>query len=179
MVQIATSSAVGHRLPDATLARTRLSIGQLTPASRLPYRTLGEARKCILRERIDGGHVQASAVLDDVFLKMRPNGSCRPIGVLRHGASASAVSKLERPFESPARQTIPSAFADIGVSVACEAADWRLVWRSVVRYIRWYNEARVDISFGSLNPLEYRESLGLTVPPSSGLLPHPRWVRIR
>ena len=30
-------------------------------------------------------------------------------------------------------------------------------------YIRWYNEKRIKISLGSLSPIEYRESLGLTV----------------
>lgn len=29
-------------------------------------------------------------------------------------------------------------------------------------YIRWYNEKRIKISLGSLSPLEYRSSLGLT-----------------
>ncbi|MDQ0082449.1 transposase InsO family protein [Variovorax boronicumulans] len=29
-------------------------------------------------------------------------------------------------------------------------------------YIRWYNEQRIKISLGSLSPIEYRESLGLT-----------------
>jgi len=29
-------------------------------------------------------------------------------------------------------------------------------------YIHWYNEKRVKISLGSLSPLEYRASLGLT-----------------
>jgi putative transposase len=29
-------------------------------------------------------------------------------------------------------------------------------------YIRWYNEKRIKISLGSLSPLEYRESLGLS-----------------
>jgi transposase InsO family protein len=29
-------------------------------------------------------------------------------------------------------------------------------------YIRWYNEKRIKLSLGSLSPLEYRESLGLT-----------------
>jgi putative transposase len=29
-------------------------------------------------------------------------------------------------------------------------------------YIRWYNEKRIKISLGSLSPVEYRESLGLT-----------------
>ncbi len=29
-------------------------------------------------------------------------------------------------------------------------------------YIRWHNEKRIKISLGSLSPLEYRESLGLT-----------------
>jgi transposase InsO family protein len=29
-------------------------------------------------------------------------------------------------------------------------------------YIRWYNEKRIKISLGSLSPIEYRESLGLT-----------------
>ena len=30
-------------------------------------------------------------------------------------------------------------------------------------YIRWYNEARIKISFGSLSPMEHRNSLGITV----------------
>ena len=29
-------------------------------------------------------------------------------------------------------------------------------------YIRWYNEKRIKISLGSLSPLKYRVSLGLT-----------------
>ena len=29
-------------------------------------------------------------------------------------------------------------------------------------YIRWYNEKRIKISLGSLSPLEYRASLGIT-----------------
>ncbi|MBC7619944.1 MAG: IS3 family transposase, partial [Candidatus Saccharibacteria bacterium] len=29
-------------------------------------------------------------------------------------------------------------------------------------YICWYNEKRIKISLGSLSPLEYRASLGLT-----------------
>jgi putative transposase len=29
-------------------------------------------------------------------------------------------------------------------------------------YIRWYNEKRIKTSLGSLSPIEYRESLGLT-----------------
>ena len=32
--------------------------------------------------------------------------------------------------------------------------------RVVDSYIHWYNEKRIKISLGSLNPLEYRESLG-------------------
>ncbi len=34
--------------------------------------------------------------------------------------------------------------------------------RIVDSYIRWYNEKRIKISLGSLSPLEYRESLGLS-----------------
>ena len=33
---------------------------------------------------------------------------------------------------------------------------------AVDSYIRWYNAKRIKISLGSLSPLEYRESLGLT-----------------
>ena len=29
-------------------------------------------------------------------------------------------------------------------------------------YIRWYNEKRIKISLGSLSPIDYRESFGLT-----------------
>lgn len=34
--------------------------------------------------------------------------------------------------------------------------------QAVDSYIRWYNEKRIKISLGSLSPIEYRESLGLT-----------------
>ena len=34
--------------------------------------------------------------------------------------------------------------------------------QAVNAYIRWYNEKRIKISLGSLSPLEYRDSLGLT-----------------
>ena len=30
-------------------------------------------------------------------------------------------------------------------------------------YIRWYNEPRIKISLGSLSPVEYRKSLGLSI----------------
>ena len=33
---------------------------------------------------------------------------------------------------------------------------------TVDSYIRWYNEKRIKIALGSLSPIEYRESLGLT-----------------
>jgi putative transposase len=29
-------------------------------------------------------------------------------------------------------------------------------------YIRWYNETRIKISLGSLSPVEYRRSLGIS-----------------
>jgi putative transposase len=31
----------------------------------------------------------------------------------------------------------------------------------VEAHIRWYNEKRINVSLGSLSPLEYRKSLGL------------------
>ena len=45
--------------------------------------------------------------------------------------------------------------------------DWKSVTlaqfiEAVDDYIRWYNEKRIKISLGSLSPIEYRESLGLT-----------------
>ena len=33
---------------------------------------------------------------------------------------------------------------------------------AVDAYIRWYNEERIKVSLGSLSPLEYRASLGIT-----------------
>ena len=44
-------------------------------------------------------------------------------------------------------------------------------------YIRWYNEKRIKISLGSLSPLEYRESLGLTASTSPRIPPHPQLVK--
>ncbi len=46
--------------------------------------------------------------------------------------------------------------------------DWKTITieqfvREVDAYIRWYNEKRIKLSLGSRRPLEYRESLGLTV----------------
>ena len=45
--------------------------------------------------------------------------------------------------------------------------DWRAATieqfiEVVDAYIHWYNEKRIKISLGSLSPLEYRASLGLT-----------------
>ncbi|MGF6213298.1 transposase InsO family protein [Comamonas sp. 4034] len=45
--------------------------------------------------------------------------------------------------------------------------DWKSVTiahfiQVVDDYIRWYNEKRIKISLGSLSPIEYRVSLGLT-----------------
>lgn len=34
--------------------------------------------------------------------------------------------------------------------------------QTVDSYIRWYNETRIKVSLGSLSPLEYRASLGMT-----------------
>ena len=34
--------------------------------------------------------------------------------------------------------------------------------QAVDSYLRWYDEKRIKISFGSLSPLEYRESLEFT-----------------
>jgi len=44
--------------------------------------------------------------------------------------------------------------------------DWRAATveqfiKEVDSYIRWYNEKRINISLGSLSPIEYRQSLGL------------------
>ena len=46
--------------------------------------------------------------------------------------------------------------------------DWRTITieqfvREVDAYIRWYNEKRIKLSLGSLSPIEYRRSLGLSV----------------
>ena len=46
--------------------------------------------------------------------------------------------------------------------------DWKTITieqfvREDDAYIRWYNEKRIKLSLGSRSPLEYRESLGLTV----------------
>ncbi len=40
-------------------------------------------------------------------------------------------------------------------------------------YIRWYNEKRINISLGSLSPVEYRKSLGLIIKSCSTFYPHP------
>lgn len=45
--------------------------------------------------------------------------------------------------------------------------DWRAATvdqfiEVVDAYIRWYNAKRIKVSLGSLNPIEYRESLGIT-----------------
>jgi putative transposase len=45
--------------------------------------------------------------------------------------------------------------------------DWKAITveqfvKEVDSYIRWHNEKRIKISLGSLSPIEYRESLGLT-----------------
>jgi hypothetical protein len=42
--------------------------------------------------------------------------------------------------------------------------------KEVNSYIRWYNGKRIKISLGSLSPIEYRESLGLTAKTQSKFL---------
>ncbi|MCE2989666.1 MAG: IS3 family transposase, partial [Burkholderiales bacterium] len=34
---------------------------------------------------------------------------------------------------------------------------------TVDAYIRWYNEKRIKMSLGARSPVQYRESLGLTI----------------
>lgn len=46
--------------------------------------------------------------------------------------------------------------------------DWKTITieqfvREIDAYIRWYNEKRIKLSLGSLSPIEYRRSLGLSV----------------
>jgi len=46
--------------------------------------------------------------------------------------------------------------------------DWKVITieqfvAEVDAYIRWYNETRIKISLGSLSPVEYRKSLGLSI----------------
>lgn len=50
----------------------------------------------------------------------------------------------------------------------CYPRDWKAITIEqfvveVDAYIRWYNERRIKISLGSLSPVEYRKSLGLSI----------------
>ena len=47
----------------------------------------------------------------------------------------------------------PRNWQDVSIDQFIETVD---------SYIRWYNEKRIKISLGSLSPIEYRASLGLT-----------------
>lgn len=66
---------------------------------------------------------------------------------------------------SPALQQHRFDCSQLGLQLIAvrQQARQRLKWRRHIdTYIRWYNEKRIKISLGSLSPLEYRESLGLT-----------------
>ena len=47
----------------------------------------------------------------------------------------------------------PRSWQDISIDQFIQVVD---------SYIRWYNERRIKISLGSLSPIEYRASLGIT-----------------
>ena len=72
------------------------------------------------------------------------------------------------PLQLPAAAPQPEA-REIKVELHKGALSMVVTWPvsaaaecACLPYIHWYNEKRIKISLGSLSPLEYRASLGLT-----------------
>ena len=87
-------------------------------------------------------------------------------GWLTRMRDANLIRSMSRKGCSPDNAACEGFFGRLKTELFY-ARDWQATsveqfTQVVDSYIRWYNEKRIKISLGSLSPLEYRESLGLT-----------------
>ena len=93
-------------------------------------------------------------------------GHYRWPGWLSRMSEAKLIRSMSRKACSPDNAACEGFFGRLKTELFYPR-DWQTTTveqfiEAVDSYIRWYNEKRIKISLGSLSPLEYRESLGLT-----------------
>jgi len=127
-----------------------------------------------------GEHPNAELVntMLDAAIETVADGSARPIvhsdrgahyrwpGWLYRIGEAKLVRSMSRKGCSPDNAACEGFFGRLKTELFY-AREWKATTveqfiKEVNSYIRWYNEKRIKISLGSLSPIEYRESLGLT-----------------
>jgi putative transposase len=127
-----------------------------------------------------GGHPDAELVntMLDAAIETVADGNARPIvhsdrgahyrwpGWLSRIGDAKLIRSMSRKACSPDNAACEGFFGRLKTELFYPR-DWKATTTEqfiqvVDSYIRWYNEKRIKISLGSLSPIEYRESLGLT-----------------
>jgi transposase InsO family protein len=87
-------------------------------------------------------------------------------GWLRRMANARLVRSMSRKGYSPDNAACEGCFGRLKTELFYprnwQSASIEQFVHAVDSYIRWYNEKRIKISLGSLSPLEYRRSLGIS-----------------
>ncbi|MEO5736055.1 MAG: IS3 family transposase [Variovorax sp.] len=87
-------------------------------------------------------------------------------GWLRRMANARLVRSMSRKGYSPDNAACEGFFGRLKTELFYprnwQSASIEQFVHAVDSYIRWYNEKRIKISLGSLSPLEYRRSLGIS-----------------
>jgi len=114
----------------------------------------------------------------DAAIETVANGSDRPIvhsdrgahyrwpGWLSRMHNAKLIRSMSRKACSPDNAACEGFFGRLKTELFYPR-NWQTTTieqfiQQVDSYIHWYNEKRIKISLGSLSPLEYRESLGIT-----------------
>ena len=127
-----------------------------------------------------GTHPDAELVntMLDAAIETVANGNARPIvhsdrgahyrwpGWLSRIGDAKLIRSMSRKGCSPDNAACQGFFGRLKKELFYPR-DWKTTTieqfvEVLDSYIRWYNEKRIKISLGSLSPIEYRESLGLT-----------------
>jgi transposase InsO family protein/transposase-like protein len=127
-----------------------------------------------------GTHPDAELVntMLDAAIETVADGNARPIvhsdrgahyrwpGWLSRIGDAKLIRSMSRKGCSPDNAACEGFFGRLKAELFYPR-DWKATTieqfiQVVDSYIRWYNEKRIKISLGSLSPIEYRKSLGLT-----------------
>ena len=134
---LVVSWTIGTR-PDADLVNTMLDAAIETVAN-------GHVRPVVHSDR--GAHYRWPGWLSRIgnakLIRSMSRKGCSPDNAACEGFFGRLKTEL----------FYPRNWKDISIEQFIQIVD---------AYIRWYNEKRIKISLGSLSPIEYRESLGLT-----------------
>lgn len=134
---LVVSWTIGTR-PDSDLVNTMLDAAIETVAS-------SESRPVIHSDR--GAHYRWPGWLKRVhnakLIRSMSRKGCSPDNAACEGFFGRLKTEL----------FYPRSWQDISIDQFIQVVD---------SYIRWYNEKRIKISLGSLSPIEYRASLGIT-----------------